>query len=160
MGPALDGGAGFIDIPDAILAAQEIFTDDSMVKISSNAKFGAVRCEIMFMGYYKNGDTVPTPISPVDGYPYSREEILYDWTLYSTRGPGPDFVSGQAAPPGIAPGQIGNIYWLKVDIDDATGKVSTMISYFSQGVVPETITSDCMLRVLAICQRESTNAAS
>jgi len=38
--------------------------------------------------FYKHGDTVGTPLSPVDGYAYDQTEIVYEYSLYSTRRPG------------------------------------------------------------------------
>ncbi|HLW79360.1 MAG TPA: hypothetical protein VKU44_07150, partial [Terriglobia bacterium] len=59
---------GFFDIADSVLAGGQPLTDDDMTKISHNAKFAAVRTELLFMGFYKPGDTIPAPVSPVDGY--------------------------------------------------------------------------------------------
>ena len=73
-----------------------------MLKISHNAKFGTVRSKLIFMGFYANGNTVPTPIDPDDGYAYSRGECQFVWTIYSNRAPAPGFVPGQATPPAQA----------------------------------------------------------
>src|SRR4051794_17310138 len=116
----LNAVPGFTDLDEATIAAEEVLTDDALVKICQNAKFAAVRCERIFMGFYKNGDTVGLPVSPVDGYTYRQDEVLYDWSLYSTRAPGTGFVSGQADPPAISSTQPANLYWVKVDIDDST----------------------------------------
>src|SRR5438876_1159874 len=78
LGASPAGGSGYCDISDATLAAGQVLTDDSMVKISENAKFAAVRPEVIFMGYYANGATVPVPQSLVDGYVYSRSEIIFE----------------------------------------------------------------------------------
>lgn len=153
------GGGGFSDLSDSTLAAGKILTDDTLVKISENAKLAAVRAEMIFMGYYAHGATIPTPQSPVDGYVYSRSEILFEWVPYATRGADAHFVNGQDAAPGIGAGlkvgQPADIYWMQFDIDDSTGKVATLVSYFAQGAVPETLTNDGVLKVFAICQRAS-----
>jgi len=150
---------GFVDIDHGLLDAHEIITDDKIVKIAQNAKFAAIRLEVIFMGFYQNGDTVPTPVSPVDGYKYGRDEVLYDICFYATRAPGVGFVSGQAEAPAIAPNQPANLYWQRVDVDDSTGVVSIDISYYRQGGA-ETITHDGMLKIYAICQRVSVNTPS
>jgi len=150
---------GFADLADANIAANQVLTDDSMVKISQNAKFSAIRLERIFMGFYKHGDTVGTPISPVDGYPYAQAEVLYDFVLYSTRAPGAGFVSGQATPPAVSPTQPANLYWYTADINDATGIVTLGVSYYKQGGA-ETITTDGIVKVYALCQRSSVNVAS
>ena len=135
---------GFFDIADSVLAGGQPLTDDDMTKISHNAKFAAVRTELLFMGFYKPGDTIPAPVSPVDGYAFSRAECLYLPILASTRSPAAGFVSGQASFPVLAnndPGQ-GNLIVVpyELDINDATG-VLTCQTYWSgsgaenQGVV-------------------------
>ena len=68
---------GFFDLADSAIAAGQPLTDDSISKISHNAKFGVVRAEQFYMGFYANGNTVAAPVSPVDGYAYSYAECLF-----------------------------------------------------------------------------------
>lgn len=236
---------GYVDIPTAEIGAGSVVTDDIMVKLNQNAKMAQIRHEFIFMGYYKNGDTVPVSVSPVDGYQYGRDEVTFDFELYTTRGTTAQFTSGQAVPPdfgaqytdlqtsgagslivttgGVFPQTLGgipivgqqlfiqsgtnfvagnytitawnsatsltlsvsptpsgagrkglgnlyapgglsltqpaNLYWHAVDINDANGKVSITVSYY----VPkgaETISNDGVVRVIAVCQRQSVNVAS
>jgi hypothetical protein len=149
----------FFDLADSAFAVDQPVTDDLLVKLNHNAKFGAVRCEYIYMGYYKHGDTVPAPVSPVDGYAYSRGELLFDFRLVSTRAAGSGFVSGQATPPPIASSQPANLYYFVSDVDDATGNVSITVSYYKQGG-SETVTNDGIVKVFAVCQRQSLNTAS
>jgi hypothetical protein len=156
---------GFIDLPDSALAAHQIATDDVIIKIAENVNFAIDRCEIIYMGFYKNGDTVPTPVSPVDGYQYSRSEVMYDWQLFATGAADNIFESGQADAPTAGEGistkpQAADIYHWVADIDDSTGKVSTYFSFFAQGKVSETGTNDGIVKVFAVCQRASVNIAS
>lgn len=150
---------GFVDLPDSDLAADKALTDDILVKISQNSKFSTVRCEYIFMGFYVNGDTIPVPVSPVDGYAYSREELLFDFTLYTTRAPAAGFVSGQADPPAISANQPANLLFYTNDIDDATGVVTIVTAYYFQGGA-QTDTNNGILKVFAVCQRESVNTSS
>lgn len=150
---------GFVDTDETLIDADSVLTDDVMIQICQNAKFAAVRCERIFMGFFKNGDTVGTPSSPVDGYAYSQEEILYDYSIYSSRAPAADFVSGQGLPPSISSSQPANTYWWRIDIDDATGQVLCEMSYYKQGGA-ETISHDGILKVYALCQRQSVNTTS
>ncbi len=150
---------GFTDIADAAVAAGAVLTDDTMVKINQNAKFAAVRCERIFMGYYKNGDVVPPPVSPVDQNPYTQAEMQYDLEIYCTRAPGPGFVSGQAAAPPISASQPANLYYWIFNIDDSTGKVTCLVSYYKQGGA-ETVTNDGIVKIYAVCQRQSVNVAN
>ena len=152
---------GFFDLADGAIAAGQPLTDDSMLKISHNAKFGTVRSKLIFMGFYANGNTVPTPIDADDGYAYSRAECQFIWMIYSNRAPAPGFVPGQAAPPAQANSQANLLYnfpggW---DINDATGLVSLRTTYYTPGGA-ETVTNDGIIKVYAVCLRLSLNSAN
>lgn len=150
---------GFFDISSSVLAADQPLTDDTIQKISDNAKFAAVRYERIYMGFFKHGDTVGTPSSRVDGYAYSRAEVTYEWMRYSNRAPAGGFVSGQPAPPTPASSQPAALYdfgaW---DINDATGLVSLHTSYWDGS--HETSTNDGIVKVYAHCQRLSVNESN
>jgi hypothetical protein len=87
---------GYFDIADSAIVGGQPLTDDAIAKISHNAKFGVVRAEQFYMGFYANSNVVPTPTSPVDGYAYTRQECLYFLIHASTLSPGAGFVPGQA----------------------------------------------------------------
>ena len=151
---------GFFDLADSAIAAGQPLTDDSMLKISHNAKFGVVRSKLIFMGFYANGNTVATPIDPDDGYTYSRAECQFVWMIYSNRSPAPGFVPGQAAPPAQSNSQAGPLYnypgaW---DVCDATGAVSLRTTYWQNGT--EVVTNDGIIKVYAVCLRLSLNSAN
>src|ERR1700690_289289 len=74
---------GFTDLPDSVLEAGDPAYGIHVGEISQNAAFGMVRTEI-FVGTYVDGDTVILPTSPIDNYNYSREELLYMWTVISS----------------------------------------------------------------------------
>jgi hypothetical protein len=156
---------GLSDLPDSAGSAHRYALEDSILKICENGKFSAVRHEVIFCGYYKGGDTVGSPVSPVDGYQYSPEERRFTWTLFTTRAAGPNFVSGQGTVPAFADGTISlhqpaNLYWLTNNVEDFTGEVQATVSYFAQGRVPETFSGDGIFRVDAICQRQSLNTST
>ena len=69
---------GFVDLPDSLLAANKFAMGLFFQRILANAKFGIVRPEV-FTAQYKHGDTVDLPTSPVDGYQYQRDELIYLW---------------------------------------------------------------------------------
>lgn len=150
---------GAVDLPDSNLAAHQIATDNSLVKINQNAKLAPIRSETIFMGFYKHGDTIPVPVSPADGYQYSRSELQFDCRLYSTRAPNIGFVSGQASAPVQSNSQPANLYWTRMSIDDSTGIVNIDVSYYKQGG-QETISHDGIVKVLAYCQRSHQNVPS
>jgi len=152
---------GFFDLADSAIAAGQPLTDDSMLKISHNAKFGAVRSKLIFMGFYANGNTIPTPIDPDDGYAYSRAECQFIWMIYSNRSPAPGFVPGQASPPAQSSSQPANLYnfpggW---DVNDATGLVTLRTTYYTPGGA-ETVTNDGIIKVYAVCLRLSQSSAN
>lgn len=142
----------FNDLADASIGTDKALTDDAIQKISKNAKFGIVRPEIIFLGYYKNGDTVPTPVSPVDAYAYSTAEVVFDFQLYSTRAPASGFFSGQSTPPAIGVSQPGNLFWFTANINSA-GVVALTVSYLKNS--SETQTNDGIVKVYALCQRNA-----
>ncbi len=147
---------GFFDLADSAIAGNQPLTDDSLQKISHNAKFAAVRCEIIYMGFYGNGDTVPTPVSSVDGYVYSRSECLFIPILASSRQPAAGFQAGQALFPMLAPSDLGTGNLIAVpyilDIDDASGVVTCQVYFGTNGAQYQGT-----VKVYAICQRSSLN---
>lgn len=149
----------FNDLADATVAANKCITDQAIQRISNNAKWGAVRCEQVFMGFYKHGDTIPLPVSPVDGYAYSNsgspKEVVFLFELYSTRAPAASFQSGQSTSPAISNSQSGNIYWFTNDIS-TTGVVAISIGYTAAS---NTATHDGIVKVWALCQRNMTLGA-
>jgi hypothetical protein len=152
---------GFFDLADTVLDPDQPVTDDLMKKISHNAKAGAVRAEIIYMGFYKDGNTVGVPSSPVDGYAYVRSEITYIWAEYSNRVPAGGFTPGQATPPALSSsnGGAGYIQHKSYDVHDENGDVDLNIEYHVQDG-GSTMTKDGTIKVWAICQRQSVNQAN
>ena len=147
---------GFFDIADPVLSGGQPLTDDALLKLSHNAKFAAVRLEIVFMGYYQSGDTVPTPVSPVDGYTYSRAECMYLPVLVSSRSPAAGFVSGQTTFPALAtndPGQ-GSLVMMpyQLNISDSTGVLTCQTYWSTSG--PE---NQGLVKIYCIAARSSVN---
>jgi hypothetical protein len=150
---------GFSDLPDSAIAAGQALTDTSMLALSHNAKFATVRGKVIFMGFYAHGNTVPTPIDPDDGYAYARAECQFVFMPYTNRAPASGFVPGQATPPAQSSSQPGPLYnwpggW---DINNQTGLVTLWTSYYWNG--RETVNNDGIIKVYAICLRESSAAA-
>ncbi len=149
---------GFSDLADSAIAGGQPLTDNSILAISHNAKFGAVRSEVIFMGFYTTGNTVPTPTSPVDGYAYGQAEISYCWMVYSDRAPAAGFTPGQSSPPPLsnnspyANSVLDAPY--QADINDATGLVTFQVQDRTAGVI------NCgTLKVYSVCQRASVNVS-
>ena len=147
---------GFFDIADSVLLGGQPLTDDAILKISHNAKFAAVRTEILFMGFFQPGDTVPVPVSPVDGYQYSRPECMFLPILASSRSPAAGFVSGQKSFPAIASIDAGQgslmIVPYQLDINDATGEIICQTYWSTTGAE-----NQGLVKVYAIATRSSVN---
>src|ERR1017187_1147235 len=85
----------FYDQPDAGYASNVPLQTTRMVRLNRNAKYGAVRNERIYMGFFANGNTVPLPISPVDGYVYSQAEVMFRGRMVRSRPPHSGFTPGQ-----------------------------------------------------------------
>ncbi|HEX5481384.1 MAG TPA: hypothetical protein VFZ08_02005 [Terriglobia bacterium] len=147
---------GFFDLADSAIAGNQPLTDDSLQKISHNAKFAAVRCEMIYMGFYGSGDTVPVPVSPVDGYAYSRGECMFIPVFASSRQPAPGFIPGQDTFPALSNVDLGSgglvVVPYVVDISDATGFITCQVFFTTGGAQ-----SQGTVKVYAVCQRSSLN---
>ncbi len=77
---------GLNDLPDSALASGTVLTDWALAKILENAKYGVVSQEF-FYADASPGDVIVPPISPQDGYIYSRAEMFYVGSIRSTLGP-------------------------------------------------------------------------
>jgi hypothetical protein len=137
---------GFADLPDRVLEAEQPALGMLISRISGNASFGMVRPEV-FVGRYKNGETVNLPVSDVDGYTYQRSELMYVWGIYSTVNPVSGWISG--------PGALWYAAW---KVDQSTGEVSTVEFYRkSEGKLQDNsaASEDGVLQVFTIAQRQA-----
>jgi hypothetical protein len=151
---------GFTDLADATFDQDKPITDVAMKQLNQNAKAAALRPET-FYGWYKNGEVVVLPVSPVDGYAYTRAELEYDIAGWCSRAP-----SAGAATNGAltlparssANGGAGNLYWVEYWVEEknesSPGLVHTYTSYYVQGGA-ETVTSDGFVKVRTIATRLS-----
>ena len=150
---------GFVDIPDTNLAADQPLTDYSLTKISNNAKFAAVRPEMLY-GWYKNGETVLLPVSPVDGYHYSRAELEYEVAAWCSRSPaGGAATSGATTKPARANSNdaSGTLFlmdfWVEEKNEANPGLVHCEVHYWSDGT--ESATNGGFVKVRTIATRLS-----
>jgi len=150
---------GFTDLPDSALAADQPLTDYSMVKISNNAKFAAVRPET-FYGWYKNGETVKLPVSKVDGYVYSRAELEYDVAAWCSRSPAAGQATNGAAkkPARANTNDAGGTlflmdFWVEEKNESNPGLVHCNVHYWNNG--QEIITNGGFVKVRTIATRLS-----
>ena len=150
MSLTLTSQPGFTELADSTFDAGNPVTDSAMKSLNDAAKFSAVRNE-QFYGYYSSGQTVVLPVSPADGYAYSREELLYSWSIYSVSSP-TGFPAGTETPPttGSPSGQ-GTLLGLGAWVDQTTGLVTCITSYYKTS---QAVTSDGVLCVITHAQRQ------
>ena len=149
--------AGVVDLADSALNANNVLTDAAIQAISHLAKFGAVRCETIYLGFFKHGDVLPVVASPVDGYQYvpgtvdGTDTVLYDFDLFCSRAPGPGFFSGMPNVPPISFSQPGNIFWFTHDVD--ASRTVQLATAYADGTG---FSHDGILKVDMIGQRSAT----
>jgi len=85
-GLTVTGTVAFDDLDDKAFFSGVILGDDDVIKINQNSKFSALRPEI-FVTVETDGDTVPLPVSTIDGYTYVRAECFYIWVRNDTGAP-------------------------------------------------------------------------
>lgn len=139
-GLILNSQPGFADQPDASCAAEQFALGLKLAKINQNAAFGMVRAEF-FNGIYQNGDTVPLPVSPVDGYVYQQSEVTYIWAVYSSCNPSTGWITG--------PNALWYCAWL---VDQDTGLVTSEEWYRDDA--NSGVSNDGFLQVFTIAQRQ------
>ena len=149
MSLILTSQPGFTELPDSTFDAGNPLTSAAMKSLNADAKFGAVRNE-QFWGYYGNDETITLPVSPVDGYEYARNELIYEFNWYWT-GSSPGNLNGTHVAPqrGSTSGQ-GTLLQMGADINQSTGLVSTKVSYYKTSQMD---TTDGILKVTVHAQR-------
>ncbi len=151
MSLALSESPGFAEIPSDTFNDGQPASAATMKALNHNAEFGSVRNE-QFWGYYKHGETVQLPVSPADGYAYSRAELLYSWSWFWTGSAAGALNGTQVAPPRGATGGGGHLLQMGANIDQATGAVSINVDYHKDGGA-QTPTNDGILLVIVHAQR-------
>jgi len=151
---------GAVDLVDSTFDQDKPVTDVALKQLNQNAKFGMVRVEF-FQGYYKNGETVALPVSPVDGYAYARAELRYVWSVYSTR-PATGATNGTANPPALGSEQIGgggvdgvDVFTAYVEHKNSTNRGLVHCQIIMGDGTNQTITSSGVLYVTTIAERLS-----
>lgn len=138
---------GYSDLSDSVLVAGSPALGIDIGKIYGNSVFGMVRPEVFVTGPYQNGDTVPLPVSPIDGYAYQRNELMYLWAVQNTVNKTSGWISAGDS-----------LWYVAFLVDQATGQVSIDEWYRRSGShYNGTHTNDGTLTVFTIAQRQQTN---
>jgi hypothetical protein len=135
-------------IADSESAIDAPVTESLMQRMNRNAKFAALSSEIIYMGEFVDGDTIPRPLSPADGYLYTYGEVqmlaCWRWTT-----PGGAFLD--PADPNHK--QIRDISYT---INPTTGLLNTVVTYYNSG---NYVSNDGRMEVFAFCTRNFTIGA-
>lgn len=143
MAITLNKVPGFNDVSDSPLTAEKIALGVHVAGISDNAAFGLVHLEF-FEGVYKDGDTIPTPISAVDGYVYARNELIYLWGVYATANPATGWISGPDS-----------LWYMAYNVDQDTGDVSCLEWYRPWASAPaQSADGQLLVKVVGIRQKD------
>ena len=151
VGVVLTGGItlqtppGFSPVDETKLIAGDIIHAITVDQISLNGEFGMVRPEF-FYTIQVDGDTVPLPVSPIDGYNYEQDELYYLYTPLTTFNPQSNWPSGN-----------GILFYCQWNVDQETGIVTCKEFYHPDGNTPVNGTSDGQLVVLTVGQRARGN---
>lgn len=139
---------GFSEVPDSAFDAGNPVTAANMKALNAAVKFGVVRNE-QFVADYKHGETVALPISPVDGYAYTRAELRYSWSLAYTGSASRD---AAGVLQGGATSGAGHMLFVNFSVNQQTGLVSCMVAYHKDGGA-QTNSNDGILTVITHAQR-------
>ena len=131
---------GFSDQPDSALAAGQRAIGLALAKINGNAELGMCRLEF-FQGVYTNGQTVGLPVSPVDGYEYSRSELIYIWAIYNSANPSSGWITGPTS-----------LWYCGWNVDQETGDV--LCDEWYRNAASSGDSADGSLQVFTIAQRQ------
>jgi hypothetical protein len=130
---------------DSEVATDAAVTDSIMQRINRNAKFAALNTEILYMGEFTSGQTVPRPVSPADGYEYAYSEVtMLGFWRWTTPGYALVEASGQDRK------QVSDIGY---GINPANGAFGCDVNYYNNGYQ---LTNDGRLVVTAFCKRAMT----
>ncbi len=144
----LAGIPGFADVPNSVLEAEQDALGIHLNRISQNAHFGMVRCEI-FTGIYYNEDVVELPTSRYDGYQFQRDELMYIWTPQNTANKDTNWATYR---------EPWTMWYLAADVNQETGEVLSAIGYRGNNDHKDrqAETNDGALQVFTIAQRNLT----
>lgn len=144
----MDAQPAYSDLADTGFYVDSPMKTSTLVQMNHNAKASVVDTEVLYMGEFINGQRVPQPISPVDGYQYSKAEIFYakswKWTTQ-----GSSYVQ---------PTPRDTYTWINrmVSTVDQDGLVSLEVDYMPHESNAIT-TNHGRIAVWAFCQRNGVN---
>lgn len=138
----------FSDLADGTFYQDAPYKESTARGLAHNSKYAAVKSEIIYMGEFYTGQTVPQPVSPVDGFTYNYADVKFTYSWRWTT----DGASQGIKQPVWDEGQFAG---MSAAINPTTGAVSLQVSYIrggGEGTVT-THTSHGRIAVFACCSR-------
>lgn len=147
---------GQFNVIDAAHFYQDRPLNTTLAKqLNQNSKYSIFNTEVIYMGEFVDGDTIPNPVSPADGtvYDYSQCKFQHSWrwtTYGSTFKTGPD-----GLPTIVQPAlDLGQLDRLNALVTDSTGDVAIDVQYYpAHGSLPSHAAGHGRLSVVAFCTR-------
>jgi hypothetical protein len=137
----------FTELTAGMFTTDIPYSTDLLVALNNNSKFTVVGQECISMGEFYNGQTVPQPVSPADGWVYAYSEVTF---LFSWR-----WTTGQTGYVQLACPPYYTLASLNAAIAAASGVVTCAVGMMNDG--GENYTSYSTLgriAVFALCQRQ------
>lgn len=135
------------------------YSTDVITAMNRNSKFAVIGQECIFMGAFRNGQTVPRPVSPADDYQYAYSEVkfAFSWMFTTETDNGEQEVT---PPTWDTPGY--NLATLGASISPSSGVVSCGVGFGGYAGQGNTglLTGYGMIAVFAFCQRSRTGSPS
>jgi hypothetical protein len=136
----------FTDIADGDFTTDTAFIQSMAQSLNDNARFAVLNSEIIYMGEFYNGQTVPQPVSPADSYTYAYSQVKFGfswrWTTVNSAFTQPDKSLGQLGP-------------MLASINASTGVVSITVKYIDDAGSLNSFTTHGRIAVFAFCSRNN-----
>lgn len=132
------------DIPNADFVTDAPFDQGMAQTLNRDAKFSVLNSEVIYMGEFVDGQTVPLPVSPADSYAYSYSQVKFKiswrWTTTGSAFTQPDKTLGQLGT-------------MKASINASTGAVTINITMIWNDSSNPVISTYGRIAVHAYCSR-------
>lgn len=162
------GSLDFAEISSDFFFPPNKLRASTVQRINKNNKFALARPEFFGPFTKANGDTISLPTSPIDGYTYSRSELVYMWEFSDTTP-----ASGTHVRTAIISGYIDDVAG-KVHLsvyrlppgshpvaDDLThSRINVVVAAFRSAVLPEVFTDTELDFGLPVMNSEGTTSGS
>lgn len=134
----------YTDLANSEFAVDKPLSQRLFRQLNVNAKFSAVNGECIYMGEFYDGQTVPTAVSPADGYAYSYSQMLFTFSWRWT------VLGSTFRQPNMGLGQLDRI----AATVSSVGVVNTGIFYKASGA-PALQANHGRIAVFAFCSRSN-----